>query len=544
MHIRPESDTTIQKKGDSLLPALCAAGLFWVIYTLYLDDFLATDLRLISSVLAQKILSLLSIEVQRNGTVLFRDGIKFEVIAACSGSTILKTILGSAIFISLSWRGLTILQRLGAIIFSLVIAIACNGIRVAVLVLLGLRTGTPVAEGTLHDIIGIATFLCSFFIFCLICLSLSTRNKNKTTRHPLWHTILQALLTTLCLYLLYLPFILDSVHSWLGSSWDNSNRGAYIFWIIPLLLASLQAHRHHNSGMVPGKHTRLLLLILLSSALGLGVLSRFLSVQILSGFGIILLSITAILRYSGILNTLLSLPLLLLPVLSFPRILLRLQDLFPAALTLTPENIRYLIFILTIILQQLLSFLLYRKLPVSVQKSSANKKHTHTNPIFYGSILALTLVLLIPDNISNPKTSSPNRRIELNLPYYLAGWIGRDLPVSASDASYFGRNNIIYREYRNTAKTLIAPVRLLLTFSRGDRHKNHPPEFCQNGIGWSVTSRQTIILDAASPRRVNLLQLERKQQKKYLVYYFTAGSYRGDKLLTNLCLKTYALAGF
>ena len=525
----PRRTETTPKKRDSLLPALFAAGLFWVIYTLYLDDFLATDLRLISSVIAQNLLSLLNITVERNGTVLFHEGLKFEVIAACSGSTILKTMLGASIFIGLSWRGLTLLRRFGAILLSLIIAIVCNGLRVTILILLGLHKGSPVAEGMLHDLIGIATFVCSFSLFCILCINLSRHTPQTAVKSSFWNRSLPPLLTALSLFLLYLPFIIDILNSWMGSSWDNSNRGAFIFFLLPLFLTALQARRFHLPAKTPERYAVIILRILLTSALLLGVLSRFLSIQVLSGLGIILLSTAALLRYSNLLNTFLSLPLLLLPVLSFPRIILRIKDLSPSALTITPEQTRYLIFILVILLQQITRHLVYKNHTVadSISPSTTERqseKYPGRNSIFYGSILALVCVLLLPIGGKNTTVTSAINSRQVNLPYFLAGWIGRDLPIAASDSSYFGQENIIFREYRLSANPQTAPIKLLLTFSGGDRHKNHPPEFCQSGIGWSIAARQTVTLDQAPPRQVNLLRLEQKQKVKYLVYYFTAGN--------------------
>ncbi len=515
--------------NDSLLKAVIIAGLFWVVYTLYIDDFLANELRLLSSVIAEKLLTLFNIAIERQGNVLFRDELRFEVIAACSGSTILKIMLGSGIFLSLSWSGLSRIQRAETILLAAAIAIFANGIRVTILVLLGIERGAAIPEGTLHNIIGILTFITAFTLFCLICFKLSRKADSSPIKFRL-ATSYRILLTILILIILYLPFIHDQFASWLGTVWDSSNRLGVLFYIIPALLILLQRYKQqHETKVRPNSESAAEFMIKLCIILGLlcGVVSHILGVIILSGIGLLILAAALLLRLFPLRQALLTLPLLSLPLLGFPRISLRLRDLIPTT-DLNPETARFLLLLAVASIQQLIYYTVRHFKPLLPMQpactAAVNRQHSLNNFIFYSAILALTVALIFPAGSAlSPLTKRQDDRVHpgYNLPYYLHNWIGTDIPLSKNDIAYFGQHNILYRNYRSIADKELPPVELLITFSAGDRHKNHPPEFCQSGAGWEIISRSAVTIDTIPAHTGIILTLTKKNRKKYLLYYFS-----------------------
>ncbi len=523
-----------KKSSESLLPAIIVAGLFWAIYTLYIDDFISSDLRLISSYLSENFLRLFGLTVERNGTVLFGNGMRFEVIGACSGSTILKVMLGAGLFLSLTWRGLSKQNRAVAILLSGILALLSNALRVSLLVVLSLHRGSPIGEGLLHDGIGIATFILCFLTFCLVCSRLSKSNTTqKNTYQQPSHSSLkfltQSLLLAIILVLLYLPFIKDIVSSWIGTAWDNSNHFGFIFFLIPLVLASYQTYIYAKSHQK--KNSLVLSVVLIILALLLPVISSVLDIKSISGLAIIILFTVGIYRYSDTKNTALVLPLLLLTVLGFPRIILRLENITPQGVAVTAHSLRIVIFLTVIFIQIALVKLLVRETgnELSKCKNTPNKSLLGSIAL-YGAILSLTLSLLLPPAIGRreAKANESINREKLNLPYLLTdGWIGRDLRVPLSDQEYFGISNIIYREYtknsfsKSDLKDTPEPVELLITFSGGDRHKNHPPEFCQSGIGWEITSKIETETTGEFSRPVTFLDLTKDKQQKYMIYFFS-----------------------
>ncbi len=517
-----------KEKKDSFLTGLIIAGLFWALYTLYIDDFIATDLRLASSIVSEKLLNLLGVVIQRNGTVLYNNSMRFEVIGACSGSTTLKIMLGAGILLSLSWRGLNKSLRVAAIIFSGILAILFNGLRVSILVLAGITLETPVGEGAMHDTIGLITFAICFCTFCLICLKLAKSQKNNDNpKNRRAREFLQILFIAIVLLLLYLPFLKDLISSWLGSRWDNSNKLGFIYFILPLLIAVYQSYYYKTKITIDNIWTKKAEIALITISLILGIFSKLINVNMIGGFGVITAIIALILLYTDLRNTIILLPILFLPILGFPRIILRIENIIPLNFTVNPEIVRMLLFVSILTIQILTRFLCtkYHVYSSRAYPSSQKSKNTTITKLkeylLYSSITALTITLLIPVHIAHEKESLITTE-NINIPYFLNGWSGKDLKTQESDSKYFGKNNIIYREYSKTGDKTQSTVELLLTLSGGDRHKNHPPEFCQSGSGWQIKSKNVITSTANNPRHFTLLDLETGDKEKYMLYFFSS----------------------
>ncbi len=515
-------------KQDSLLRAVIVASLFWVVYSLYIDDFISNDLRLISSIIAEKILTLLNIAVERQGNVILRNELRFEVIAACSGSTILKVMLGSGIFLSLSWRNLKQIQRVETILLSAVIAVFANGVRVTILVLLGIQRGSAIPEGLLHNTIGIVTFIVAFTLLCHICIRMSRKaitTENKNSRSGL-SARYRLILTILLLIFLYLPFICDQFMDWFGSDWNSSNHLGFIFYIIPAILILLQLHKQKQPAEKrprPLPAADIATGICLVSGLLCGITSHILGIITLGGIGLIIIFAGLIIQLFPLRQALLTLPLLLLPILGFPRVILRLRDLTPA-MNINPEIERFILLIAIVILQQILYYTLTRSTSSEdcqpVSKVKVNAGPALYSFFFYASILALTIALIFP--AGSAQLSGNDKKIsEYNLPYYLHNWVGTDISLSQSDIAYFGRSNIIYRRYSSITDKKLPSVELLITFSAGNRHKIHPPEFCQSGAGWNIVSNSPAAIPTTPEHEGTLLTLSKNTQTKYLLYYFS-----------------------
>ena len=519
-----------KESKDSFLTGLIIAGFFWVIYTLYIDDFIATDLRLASSIISEKLLNLIGVTIHRNGTVLYNDSMSFEVIGACSGSTTLKIMLGVGILLSLSWRGLNKSLRIAAIIISGMLAILFNGIRVCILVLGGIALGTPIKEGAMHDTIGLVTFAICFCTFCLTCLKLAKRqNTNYTHQNHSAKNTIQILSIIIVLFLLYLPFLKDLINSWIGSSWDSSNKRGFIYFILPILIAVYQSYYYVKKFKLTTDNiwTEKSGIALITISLVLGIFSKLINVNIIGGFSIITMITALILVYTDLRNTITLLPILLLTILGFPRIILRIENILPDNSELNPETVRELIFISILAIQILTKYLykknyIYKK-PIHAQNTTDKQtKITKVKKyLLYSSITTLTITLLIPVNIVHENNSAITIE-NINAPYFLNGWSGKDLEILENDSIYFGKNNIIYREYSKIDNKTQAPIELLITLSGGDRHKNHPPEFCQTGSGWQISSKKLINSSTNSLRSLTMLHLKSGNKDKYMLYFFSS----------------------
>ncbi len=533
------------------------AVFFWVLYTFYLDTAIATNLRQISAVIAENLLALIpgqTVEISRQGTVLFTTDMSFEVIGACSGSTTLKVMLGAAIILSITWQGLRLYQRLAALLGAALLALIFNGIRVAALVLLAIWRGQVIEEGTLHSAIGIASFCLCFAAYLGLCRALSRLNRRlrraqQQTSASTAGAYIRLILSLPLLGLIFAPFIRDLLTSWHPRIWSHSNEYGVIYFFAPLCLAFIQTgiYRRLHLPQARPELCRQLYTILLGCGLLIPLLCRLLDVTALSGTGLLLILSAIALQFSDLRNTLLTLPLLLLPLLGFPRILLRLDELRPDALTLSPETIRLALALTVTALQLLLYTICIRQTLRQKQKTRTPLPHpsqVSNSHLLSFSLSALTLLLFIPGVTAHtPHNSQQELQEKLNLPYYLpGGWIGRDLELSPSDIAYFGAKNLIYREYtEHTRGSGAQPttVQLLITFSAGDRHKNHPPEFCQSGAGWETTAREQLTLESQPPRELTLVDLAQGAKKKYLLYFFASQEEESTELGMLVLLDLY-----
>ena len=533
--------------NKNLILPIILAGLFWALYTFYIDDFLATDLRLFSSILTEYLLNILGIDCQRNGTVLYGNGMTFEVIGACSGSTTLKIMLGAGIFLSSSWRRLTFLQRIILIFSSGIMAIIANGIRVTILVIISLHKGSPVTAGILHNIIGILTFIFTLCLFCIICYYTSINNKPANKKNPnernnpkLISLILSAI-TGLLLVFIFLPFLQDLFTDWLGSSWNTNNRLGFIYFSLPVILLGWEVYKIRKKQLRNSKITKAIK-IFFAISLFFPVAATICDIKIIAGIGLLTLIFTLILYLSNMTTAILALPLIALLSLSFPRIPLRITDImrnYNIFQILSSEEIRLLITIV-IILLQLFIFLFLIKKNIKPKKSQTTiNVNTKEKSVFFFSVTTITTIILLifsATDANSPATS--NTLNNINFPFLLHNkWLGEDIPLKKADIAYFGKKNIISRNYYKLPLEKKSPaIELLITSSAGDRHKNHPPEFCQSGSGWQIINTEKVTLSPDNLRIATLLTLAKQTQQKFMLYWFCNSQNNEKAIFTQMML--------
>jgi exosortase len=118
---------------------------------------LTMPLQLAASQCATALLGLIGVEVARDGNVLTLSYITLEVAEACSGMRSLVTLLALvAVYWGISGAAVARVALLAAA--TVPVAIAGNGLRVAITAVLASRIGEDAARGPVHDATGFAAF--------------------------------------------------------------------------------------------------------------------------------------------------------------------------------------------------------------------------------------------------------------------------------------------------------------------------------------------------------------------------------------------------
>ena len=210
------------KNAPAILKLLSLVTATTAFFTLA-DVFFNSELRLLSAVTAEILLTLCGFSVERNFTVLSANGMAFDVIQACSGSKSILIILilcVSATFIkniSFKWRVLLISMSIPA-------AILINSFRVSAIIMVSLVFRKPVEQGTAaHEIIGVISFIITCIIFTVLAMKLSKLSKTEKNNLPLWLTLIVFLLC-------HVSFFNAGFRDWSGTKYNQDDINSWIFF--------------------------------------------------------------------------------------------------------------------------------------------------------------------------------------------------------------------------------------------------------------------------------------------------------------------------
>jgi len=126
-------------------------------------DRVAVSLQLVASQLGEQLLRLVNVPVLRDGNVLTLATITLEVNDACSGIRSLMALLSVATLIG-HFSASTPLRRWSIAFAAVPVAIALNGVRIAMTGLAASRFGPAVASGTIHAASGWVVFIAALAV--------------------------------------------------------------------------------------------------------------------------------------------------------------------------------------------------------------------------------------------------------------------------------------------------------------------------------------------------------------------------------------------
>jgi exosortase/archaeosortase family protein len=219
------AQSTIARIGIPLLVATFVFFIFPVLSELY-----ALQLREFSAFLAEIFLRITYLDVTRQGTILSLPGMTFDIIPACSGSEMLRTLL----FVGILWGGvhphIPPSRKVIATLLAGVIALLANGIRLALLLGASYMRGEVIAEGLLHTLIGLSAFAVALPGFFITTELLARRQKAaEADASPSSNLLAFTLVLTA---LAYLPVISACLLAWKGTEYNQFDKFGYVFFLI------------------------------------------------------------------------------------------------------------------------------------------------------------------------------------------------------------------------------------------------------------------------------------------------------------------------
>lgn len=164
----------LRRYGPALALLACAVPLPYVVY--YAISF---PMQLLSARLAAGTLGLLQLDVARSGNIFEVNGHALEVVGACSGIRSMMALCTVALVAAVTMR-LGVLRGAVLSFASLPVALCGNILRLATTALLVLWIGERATRGTLHESVGMVTFIVSVVLLAGI-LKLLRRGRRSVS---------------------------------------------------------------------------------------------------------------------------------------------------------------------------------------------------------------------------------------------------------------------------------------------------------------------------------------------------------------------------
>lgn len=134
--------------------------------------------------------------------------------------------------------------------------------------------------------------------------------------------------------------------------------------------------------------------------------------------------------------------------------------------------------------------------------------------IFLGTILLLAIFLEIlwdfhpMDNLRKDINDFPKTGI---------GYVGRDIPLTSSEAKLYDSGNVIKRLYQVGREQFV----LMILDGSKNRHLVHDPVYCFRGAGWDVMSTNEYQIKKGTAR---ILRLLKNNKEKEILFWFSDGN--------------------
>ncbi len=503
--LEPTPETT--KTSSATIWIATAAGVFF--FLTMADSFIATPLRQVSSVISHFLLELCSLPVTRQGTILTAGDLRFDVNPACSGSTTLKVLMGLGIYWCGTHPRLNVSRKIIGSCLTIPMALAANGIRVALLVSISYMTNTVIGEGTLHSFIGIVGFIVGMIGFFLIAESIALAEAEDSANDPVKLSFLGVLL-----FLIYSPFLVKYAlfYTRVGAV-EVYDRPRFLLVVVAIGTV-IYSWRRTVANINSSRYAVIIF--------GISMVTVFLSLAVdityLLGIGLLLSLLSFALAYKGKRFGISVIPLLGVAYLGFPHIAIQVNIITSKLLQLPTLNFSMLFRLPIVVFLFWLFARLRQRLPKeTVSKAGIPKQFIH-------SALIMAAVLLAFQGYTYSIASQDSLEKRVSFSYIQGDWIGHDLPISDRTENFFGTGNIWMRKYVKGDHD----IDVLINASGGNRHQNHPPEYCLTGSGWKIEHTEKVVrkIGVVGEIEMTAIHLTNDGRSKTFLYWFTDGNIR------------------
>jgi len=478
------------------LAAVVLAALAVYLGLHYLEPQVSMPLRRYSTIVAHAFLVLFDLDATRHGTVLITDRYTFDVVPACSGSTTLRVLMALGLLASFLSTRLAGWRRVLLAASTVPLALVANGLRVAILVVLGDIHLVSVDEGPAHILIGLCTFALALGGFLgmheLLADGEPGRRRSRSIAAP-WGSLAVVLALVLAM-----PVATWTVNAWISSPLDA---WGWVFVLVGFLATAVCLRR---LPAVPAEGRGRGALVLAATGALLILLGAWVSVHVIQAGGALALLAGLTWTLVGRHATLAVLPLIGVVALGLPTTTWVLNRILGIEAGSTG---------------------IWLKIPLSIaflalagwgSRRAIAHGRSAVPPETRAGIAAVLGVALIATTWLHVGGDGEDRR-ELRLTYLQGAWRGEDVPVGEGVAAILGRERVTSRIYRRGGDG----VHVVITATGGDRHRAHPPSYCLTGAGYRIVGRETIAVQG--PGEVPLQRFRGENGELAMVSWFTDG---------------------
>lgn len=149
------------------------------------------------------------------------------------------------------------------------------------------------------------------------------------------------------------------------------------------------------------------------------------------------------------------------------------------------------------------------------------------NKTFIIVVTILTMVAIFALASYLPARTDAGLRVKIaEFPKTIAGWQGKDLPLTELDYEILETKNLFVRDYKNQDGE---SVYLYLVYSEDNRKVSHPPEVCFMGSGATIVQKDT--LQVTDSIKATQMVVEKADSRQLVVYWYKAGGLYTNKYL-------------
>lgn len=483
---------------------LTVATLIFLIFPI-LGEMYELPLREFSAWMAELCLRIVNMDVSRQGTILSLPGMTFDIIPACSGSEMIRTL----IFVGILWSGLhpniPPLRKILSTVLAAAVALIANGIRLTLLLGCSFIRGEVIEEGLLHSLIGMSAFAIALPSFFVITELLAPREKVHDSGDTSKYSSMLAF-TVIITGIAYLPVLSACIIAWKGTVYNEYDQFGYLFFIIAAL-----------GWIIAWRSTTADYQFMKLGSLLFAATNLFALLSQIPGPNYYVLGITLIvsifvigLSYRNLHFAIRCLPFQFIGFLSYPKV----SEIINLVLKTEGTSVPLLVKSLATVAALLFFFIIC--LPIKrpfVPLQAATR---------WSAMMTISAAITLVGMLYLARTDFREEARTYRLPYLLgeqAEWEGSDI-VDAESMTFYQRSNVLNRQYKRG----IDQVGVMIVPSDGNRKTIHTPEYCQKGLGWKALESGTIDftnqLGLPSRARKLLLQNERSGTQRTFIYWF------------------------